>query len=139
MFDTALSSPVSRRHAAAYRQVHVSTGVDFASPHGLITMLFDGLVGAIAEARGAIRNRNVPAKGRAIGRAVQILDEGLCGSLNLADGGSLAARLHALYSYVAVRLTHANLHNDDAALEECGRLIEPLRKAWTQIADRVPA
>jgi flagellar protein FliS len=117
--------------------VHLATGVQGATPHGLVGMLFDGLVGAIAEARGAMRNRNIAEKGRAIGRAVSIVDDGLRASLNLQDGGDLAASLSDLYTYVTMRLTHANLHNDEAALEECSRLIEPLRSAWSDIKDRV--
>ncbi|HWI12219.1 MAG TPA: flagellar export chaperone FliS [Burkholderiaceae bacterium] len=135
MFATASRSNVSQHQAGVYRQVHVSSGVMGASPHGLIGMLFDGLLGALAEARGAIRSRNIAAKGKAIGRAVRILDEGLSAALDLEQGGTLAADLRALYGYVALRLTHANLHNDEAALEECVHLIEPLRSGWAAIAD----
>jgi flagellar protein FliS len=35
-----------------------------------------------------------------------------------------------------LRLTQANLHNDESALEECGRLIEPLRSSWAAISDQ---
>ena len=136
MFATAIRSNVSQRQAGAYQQVHVVTGVSGATPHGLIEMLFDALVGAIAEARGAIRARNIPAKGKAIGRAVRIVDEGLSASLNLEQGGSLAQDLQNLYGYINVRLTYANLHSDEAALEECTRLIEPLRSGWAGIADQ---
>ena len=139
MFATASRSNVSQRQAGVYQQVHVSSGVMGASPHGLIGMLFDGLLGALAEARGAIRSRNVAAKGKAIGRAVRIVDEGLSAALDLQQGGALAADLRALYSYVALRLTQANLHNDEAALEECVRLIEPLRSGWAAIADNAGA
>jgi flagellar protein FliS len=135
MFATASRSNVSQRQAGVYQQVHVSSGVMGASAHGLIGMLFDGLVGVLAEARGAIRSRNVAAKGKAIGRALRIVDEGLSAALDLEQGGTLAADLRALYGYVALRLTHANLHNDEAALEECVRLIEPLRSGWAAIAD----
>jgi flagellar protein FliS len=127
------SSYVGQRQAGAYRQVHVSTGVDGATPHGLVAMLFDGLMTAIAEARGAMRNRNVAAKGQAISRAVRIVDEGLSAPLNLAEGGKLALDLRDLYSYVALRLTQANLKNDEAALDECVKLIEPVRSAWANI------
>jgi len=34
---------------------------------------------------------------------------------------------------VAARLTQANLRSDDAALEECVRLLSPLREAWLAI------
>jgi flagellar protein FliS len=139
MFATVVGSAVSKRQAGAYQQMHVATGVNSASAHGLIGMLFDGLIGAIAEARGAIRSRNVPAKGKAIIRAVRIVDEGLSASLNLQDGGPLASDLHSLYAYINLRLTQANLKNDEAALDECVRLIEPLRSAWSEIADRAPA
>jgi flagellar protein FliS len=107
-----------------------------ATPHGLVAMLFDGLVGAIAEARGAMRAGSLPGKLKAINRALGIVDEGLSATLNLQDGGRLAADLHDLYAYIALRLTHANLRNDESALEECTRLIEPVRTAWAQIADK---
>jgi len=139
MFATASRSIVAQRQAGVYQQVHVSSAVMGASAHGLIGMLFDGLLGAIAEARGAIRSRNVAAKGKAIGRAVRIVDEGLSAALDLEQGGALAADLRKLYGYVALRLTHANLHNDEAALEECVRLIEPLRSGWAAIADQAGA
>ncbi|MEP6875172.1 MAG: flagellar export chaperone FliS [Burkholderiales bacterium] len=139
MFASATRSNLSQRQAGAYRQVHAATGVDNASPHGLIGMLFDGLAGALAEARGAMRSGNIPAKVNAIGRALRIVDEGLSAALNEQDGGTLASDLGALYSYITVRLTQANLNNDEAALEECVRLIEPLRSAWAGIADQVGA
>lgn len=136
MFASAIRSNVSQRQAGAYHQVHLATGVAGATPHGLIVMLFDGLMGAIAEARGAMRSRDIPAKGKAIGRAVRIVDEGLSAALNLEAGGSLATDLRNLYSYINLRLTQANLNNDESALEECVRLIEPLRTGWLAIADR---
>jgi flagellar protein FliS len=139
MFAFAPGPGVSLRQARAYAQVDVATGVDGASPHGLIVMLFDGLLGVLAEARGAIRQRDIAAKGRAIGRAVRIVDEGLTAALNMEDGGALAGHLERLYSYIGLRLTQANLHSDEAALEECTRLVETLRGAWTQIAERAPA
>ena len=52
---------------------------------------------------------------------------------NAQDGGELAVQLKALYGYVTLRLTQANLNNDVAALDECVRLIEPVRQAWIAI------
>ena len=84
----------------------------------------------------AARAGNLELKGRAIGRAVRIVDEGLSAPLNLEKGGTMATDLRDLYTYITLRLTHANLRNDEAALEECTRLIEPLRSAWASIADQ---
>jgi flagellar protein FliS len=127
--------------AGAYRQVGHETGVVDASPHRLVAMLFDGCLDAIVEARGALRNGDVAAKARAVSRAARIVDEGLRGALDLRGGGALAADLDQLYAYLAMQLTMANLRNDEATLEQCQRLLAPLREAWTSIAphgDAVP-
>jgi|SRR5689334_11211929 flagellar protein FliS len=129
----ALSQSASPAFAGAYRTVGVETGVPAASPHRLVTMLFDGFNEAIAQARGALRQGDVEAKGKAIGRAVRIVEEGLKAALDVEAGGALAADLSALYRYVTVRLTEANLHNDSRALDECAALIEPVRSAWIAI------
>lgn len=121
---------------AAYKQVGVETRVGGASPHQLVAMLFDGLVESLAQATGAIQAGKVDVKGKAIGRAVRIVEEGLKAGLNLEAGGELAADLQDLYRYLVLRLTHANLHNDQAAIDECKRLISPIRDAWTSIAPR---
>ncbi|MDL2336344.1 MAG: flagellar export chaperone FliS [Pseudomonadota bacterium] len=135
--DTYSATRSAPSLANAYRQVGTETGVSGASPHKLIQMLFDGFQEAVAQARGALRSRVIEAKGRAISRALRIVDEGLHAGLNMSAGGELAADLDALYTYVALRLTHANLHNDEAALDECVRLIEPIRSAWAAIGPQV--
>ena len=128
----------SQHFANAYRQVGVETGVSGASPHRLVQMLFDGFIDALAQARGAMRAGQIEQKGRAIGRALRIVDEGLKASLNIEAGGELAADLNDLYAYTSVRLMKANRHNDEQALEECRRLIEPLREAWARIGNAAP-
>jgi flagellar secretion chaperone FliS len=140
MFTSSNSSPFGRTGgmANAYRQVGVETSVESASPHRLIALLFDGYMDAIAMARGAMRLGQVEAKGRAIGRAARIVDEGLKASLNLSAGGQLAEDLRSLYEYLALRLTQANLRNDETILDECVALVEPLRAAWKEIGGQVP-
>ena len=132
MFATAAAHN-THAFAGAYQQVGVVTGVAAATPHRLVLMLFDGYDEALAQALGALRDGPVETKCRAIGRAARIVDEGLKASLDLEGGGTLAADLRELYAYVSLRLVQANLHNDAAALDECRRLIRPLRDAWAAI------
>ena len=136
MFSSANPMSFGRppQFAQAYRSIAAETGVTDASPHRLVAMLYDGCLEAFAEARGAMRARDIERKGRAIGRAVRIVEEGLRAGLNIEAGGRLAKDLNQLYIYVAMRLTQANLRNDETALDECQRLIQPLREAWTAIA-----
>ena len=131
----AMSRNASQAHA--YRRVGVETGVDAATPHQLVAMLFDGFADAVAQARAALQRRDIEAKCKAITRAVRIVDEGLKASLDVRAGGKLGEDLLALYGYIALRLTHANLHNDDAALDECQGLLQPVRSAWATIGPAV--
>lgn len=134
----ASSYPSRNAHNAfrggLYQQVGVETGLAGANAHQLVAMLFDGFVEAVARARGAIQAGDALTKGTAIGRAVRILEEGLRAGLDLKAGGSLARDLDELYGYLTMRLTMANLRNDEAALVECQKLIAPLHQAWTEIA-----
>lgn len=123
-------TPVSSRAASVYRQVGVQSSVDGASPHQLIQMLFDGLVQSLNAARGSMQRGDVEEKGRQLGKAVRIIEEGLKGALNPAQGGELAANLRALYDYCVGRLTMANLRNDVTLVEEVVNLIVPVAQGW---------
>ena len=135
MFTAAPPSAFGRSHgfANAYARVGVETSVNSASAHKLIELLFNGFMDAVTLARGAMRAKQIEAKGNAIGRASRIVEEGL------KAGGRLAEDLDALYAYVALRLLQANLRNDEDALDECVRLIGPLRDAWVAIGPQVEA
>jgi len=128
----------AQRASTMYSKVGIETDVLNASPHRLVAMLFDGLAEAMTQARGAIELRNTELKNRSLGRAVRILDEGLKAALNL-ESGPLAADLRDLYAYMCMRLTHANLHADSSAIEECQRLLAPVREAWATIGERTEA
>ena len=117
-----------------YQQVHVESQLSGASPHHMVAMLFDGYMEALAQARGAMRAGQIEVKGRAISRALGIVQEGLRAGLDLKVGGPLARDLDDLYAYIAGRLTLANVRNDEAMLDECQRLVQPLREAWASIA-----
>lgn len=129
-------APTSQVLSSLYRQVGVQTGVDSANPHQLVLMLFDGVLEAIVQARGALVDGDIEVKGRAITRAARIVDEGLKAALSPA-GGELSSNLANLYHYISMRLVQAHLRNDVKALDECRRLIEPLREAWAAIGAQV--
>ena len=119
--------------AQAYRRTEIESRTAEADPHQLLAMLFQGLFDAVAQARGAMRSGDVPLKCKALGRAVSIVDEGLRAALDLRQGGPLARDLHDLYAYVTMRLTRANLHDSEAALDEVVELMQPLADAWASI------
>lgn len=76
---------------------------------------------------------NIPAKGAAISKAIDIINNGLSAGLNLDKGGEMAENLSALYDYMSRRLLYANLHNDEQAINEVSALLENIADAWRQI------
>jgi flagellar protein FliS len=123
--------------ATMYRGVNASTAIEGASPHKLVSMLYQAIAGEIAAARGAIVRKDIAEKGRAIGHAVRIVEEGLLAPLDVDAGGALALNLRDLYDYIVRRLTLGNLHSDDAALADCASLVQTLRETWDAIAPQV--
>lgn len=122
-----------RGAAQAYNRVGVETGVASADAHRLVLMLYDGVLKSLAVARGHMQRREVAAKGIALSRAIQILDEGLIASLDETAGGDLARQLKSLYAYMGRRIVLANLRNDEKLLDEVATLLTDLRQAWEAI------
>lgn len=117
----------------AYAKVGVESGVSAADPHKLISMLYQGALQAISNAKNGILRKDIPAKGKAISQAISIINEGLNASLDKKVGGELAQNLSSLYEYMATRLVTANLKNDMATLDEVARLLADLKGAWDSI------
>ena len=126
-------SAYSPRAANAYQRINVETSMHTMDQHQLVSLLYEGVLNAIATARGALARGDVLAKVNAISKAVRILEEGLSTSLDKVDGGELAENLGALYDYCMRRLILANARNDDAIMQEVMRLIEPVALGWNEI------
>jgi flagellar secretion chaperone FliS len=121
-----------------YRSVYADATED-ATPHGLVSLLFDATRIAVHDAHVQMKLNQIAAKGAAIGKAVELIDSGLKASLDLERGGKIAEQLHSLYEYMVERLTLANLRNDPAHLDEVGRLLAEIQGAWRQIGPQPAA
>ena len=123
--------------ANSYAQIGLQSAAMSASPHQLITMLFDGAKTAIAMARHHMASGEIAAKGNAISKAINIIDNGLKTSIDAEAGGeagaALAANVSALYDYITQRLMYANLRNAPTLLDEADRLLDNISSAWREI------
>lgn len=119
----------------AYKQVNLETSVSQASPHQLIVLLFDGALNAIRLAELHMQKGNISDKGKAISKAINIIDNGLKSSLDLNQGGEIAENLDQLYQYISQQLVLANLHNDSKKLQTCFDLLDNIAQAWREIAE----
>jgi flagellar protein FliS len=119
--------------ANAYQQVRSHGGVESADPHGLITLLMDGALERLVEARACMERGEVAAKGETIGRCIKIIG-GLRDSLEPKADPAMVGRLDALYDYMSRRLLQANLRDDPGLLDEVSTLLGQVRDSWVQVA-----
>ncbi|WP_151994292.1 flagellar export chaperone FliS [Buttiauxella massiliensis] len=124
----------SARGTQAYAQIGVESAVMSASPHQLIVLLFDGALSALVRARLFMQQGELAAKGEALSKAINIIDNGLKAGLDNEKGGEIAANLSSLYDYMIRRLMLANLRNDVAIIEEVEGLLTNIADAWKQIS-----
>lgn len=122
-----------RNAAHNYSTVNVTSGAMTATPHGLILMLFEGAMLAVAASRMHLEGGRIADKAQAISKAVAIIQDGLMASLDRDTGGEIADKLFLLYEYMVVKLTEANIGNRQEPLEEVGRLLAELNSAWETI------
>lgn len=118
---------------AAYQSAAAHGGVAASDPHRLIVMLLDGAIERIATARGCMQRNETSEKARLINRAMSIIGE-LRNSLDLRNGGQIAANLAELYDYMCRRLLLATTENKVEMLDEVSALLHEIRGAWLAIA-----
>ena len=125
--------------ANAYAKVDIDTGALAASPHQLTLMLFDAALLALLMAQLHMKAKEIEKKGKAISRAIMLIDNGLRASLNKEAGGAIADNLDALYLYMSEQLLTANLKNQPELLVEVHLLLTDLRATWQAIGPEAQA
>jgi len=121
----------------AYARIGVESAIMSASPHQLIVLLFDGAMSALVRARLFMQQGETVAKGEALSKAINIIDNGLKAGLDREQGGELVTNLSSLYDYMVRRLLQANLRNDSQAIEEVEGLLSNLADAWKQVSPQL--
>ena len=118
----------------AYAKIEVECAVMSASQQQLVIMLFDGALSALVRARLFLADGNIPAKGLALSKAINIIENGLKVGLVENNGDELTQNLIALYAYMVRRLLHANVNNDASAIEEVENLLRNIADGWKEVA-----
>ena len=118
----------------AYAKIEVESAVMSASQHQLVIMLFDGALSALVRARLFLQDGNIPAKGLALSKAINIIENGLKVGLVENNGDELTQNLIALYAYMVRRHLHANVNNDASAIEEVENLLRNIADGWKEVA-----
>jgi flagellar protein FliS len=130
-------SPANRA-INAYVTTEIETAVPQASGHQLVSMLFDGALTAVTDAKLKLSRGDIAGRGQAISKAISIVDQGLRASLDHDKGGEIAAHLEDLYQYICSRLLKANLKSEPEGLDEAANLLRQLHSGWKGIGQTKP-
>ena len=119
---------------SAYTQTNIDSIVHEATPHKLIEMLFKGAKDSLAQAIGAIEQKDFEVKGKKISKATAIILN-LQTYLDQEKGGEIAENLNELYTYMAKVLIDANRTNDLGKLREISGLLNTVADGWTSMSE----
>lgn len=114
-----------------YREMQIRT----ASPVALVVQMYDGAIQRIHQARELHGQGKISQRGAALSVALGVLAE-LRQALDHDQGGEIARNLDSLYLFVSERLVDFNLQGSVDACDEALRVLQPLRDAWAEIAQR---
>jgi len=124
---------VDQKAAQTYRLQRILT----ASPAMRVALLYDEATRCLNDVVRAIEAKDVKARWAANNRA-QMIIEYLRGTLNMDQGGEIAANLDRIYGYILGTLHLIDVNNDAKPATDAIRLLEPLRSSWNTLA-RQPA
>lgn len=109
--------------------------VEGASPLELILLTYNVLIKSLQLAKLAGEEKNYAAEADQLSRALEALIE-LSTSLDMENGGTVAASLGSLYAYMSRRLLEGSIDNAGAAIDEVLSLANSLREGWQGLSDQ---
>src|SRR5690348_14179915 len=108
---------------------YLRTQVESSTPLELVVLLYDAALRCTLAARDAMARRDIAARRDAISKAMAIVSE-LQATLDLAEGGAIAADLDRLYTWIIGRLTAATTEQRVQPIEEARSVLTTLASAW---------
>ncbi|MCX7012423.1 MAG: flagellar export chaperone FliS [Candidatus Sumerlaeota bacterium] len=111
------------------------TSIQTADRRHLIVLLYEGAVSRLNQAVECIQKEEREEQARLINRVLEIIKL-LDNALDYRQGGEIARRLNALYTYMRDTLALANIENDADRVLEVAGLLNTLLEGWRGILDQ---
>jgi len=110
-------------------QAYTEGSIFSDNPLSLVVALYQGALDATRQAESAVQAGDIPARTKAVNKAISILTE-LLVSLDLERGGEIGHSLKRLYSYMQVQLLNAHVRQVAEPFAEVSRLLTTLLEGW---------
>lgn len=113
--------------------IYNQNNVEIESPEKLIEMLYEGVLRFNAQAKKAIKDKNLEKKVYWINRSSAVIVE-LISTLD-KNQGDVALYLDGLYNYQIGLLLKASVEDDIAKIDEVNSVFKGLLEAWREITN----
>ncbi|MBE0534108.1 MAG: flagellar export chaperone FliS [Phycisphaerae bacterium] len=114
-------------------RMYEETSISTQDRGRVVVMLYEGAIRFLRQAIRALEQGDHVGKGRAIGKAQDIIME-LNNVLDMETGRDIAANLRQLYMFMWKHLNQANLTKDPRMVQRVIELLEELNRGWRTIA-----
>ena len=111
--------------------IYMQNNVGIESPEKLIEMLYEGVLRFNAQAKKAVKDKNIEKKIYWLNRSIAIITE-LVSVLDMEQEGSLAKYLEGLYDYEIQLLLQASVNDDNTKIDEVTNVFKGLLEAWRE-------
>jgi flagellar protein FliS len=117
-----------------YQQTSIETGMENATPHKLVSLLYGGALDNLALAKGAMQRKDFELKSKKINKVILIIGS-LRSGLDMENGREASNNFEVLYSYINRKLLEASTKNNLQILEEVTELVKEIRSGWDLMPD----
>lgn len=111
--------------------IYAQNNVGIESPAKLVEMLYEGVLRFNAQAKKAIKDKNIEKRVYWINRSIAIITE-LISVLDMKQPGTISAYLEGLYDYQIHLLAEAGSTNSTEKIDECSNVFKELLAAWRE-------
>lgn len=122
--------------AKAYSHNRIASAAELNDPHGIVVLLFEGLLASLRKCRKAIEEKDYKEKAIHSNKAARIIDEGLLASIDPKADPKMAEQLSLTWVLVNKQIRKASVDNDLERLDGAITIVADLHGAWLQIGPR---
>ncbi len=119
-----------------YAEVGRRSQIEGASPHKLIEILLQNAVKHIKIARASFDSGEVELRGSSLVKVTEIVSY-LRVSLDLDNGGEIAANLQGLYAYIEQQLVTAHADGNLSVVDHVSAILTDLLDTWVEMKDQL--
>jgi len=121
----------SEMYGTVAHNIYAQNNVGIESSTKLIEMLYEGILRFNAQAKKAIKDKNIEKKFYWANRSIAIIVE-LITVLDAKQEGDISVYLMGLYNYQIQLLSHATAYDEVEKIDECSNVFKALLEAWRE-------